>query len=186
MPNSARLITSIPHEQHAHFTRLANSRAMSSSKLLAVLINAALKQLPVPASASAPNRTGQGAKRAPKAASTKYTVRLQESDAARLDERAAARGTAPSSYAAMVLLAHLRADPPMPHGEFQQLKRVVNELGGIRAGLAALAGTGASKSDLDGQTIAAIEKLMPRLKSIREEVQATLTANSRSWRAPDA
>ena len=165
---------------------------MSSSKLLAVLINAALKQLPVPvpvpvlAPASAPNRTGRGAKRAPKAESTKYTVRLQESDAARLDERAAARGTAPSSYAAMVLLAHLRADPPMPHGEFQQLKRVVNELGGIRAGLAALAGTGASKSDLDGQTIAAIEKLMPRLKSIREEVQATLTANSRSWRAPDA
>lgn len=157
---------------------------MSSSKLLAALINAALKQLPAPA--PAPNRTGQGAKRAPKAESTKYTVRLQESDAARLDERAAARGTAPSSYAAMVLLAHLRADPPMPHGEFQQLKRVVNELGGIRAGLAALAGTGASKSDLDGQTIAAIEKLMPRLKSIREEVQATLTANSRSWRAPDA
>ena len=184
MPNSARLITSIPHEQHAHFTRLANSRAMSSSKLLAALINAALKQLPVPA--SAPNRTGRGAKRAPKAEPTKYTVRLQDSDAARLDERAAARGTAPSSYAAMVLLAHLRADPPMPHGEFQQLKRVVNELGGIRAGLAALAGTGASKSDLDGQTIAAIEKLMPRLKSIREEVQATLTANSRSWRAPDA
>lgn len=163
---------------------------MSSSKLLAALINAALKQLPVPvlasAQASAPNRTGWGAKRAPQAESTKYTVRLQDSDAARLEERAAARGTAPSSYAAMVLLAHLRADPPMPHGEFQQLKRVVNELGGIRAGLAALAGTGAGKSDLDGQTIAAIEKLMPRLKSIREEVQATLTANSRSWRAPDA
>ena len=62
MPTSARLITSISHEQHARFARLANSRAMSSSKLLAALVNAALAQLSVPAASSAPNKAGQGVK----------------------------------------------------------------------------------------------------------------------------
>lgn len=186
MPTSARLITSISHEQHARFARLANSRAMSSSKLLAALVNAALAQLSAPAASSAPNKAGQGVKRAPAREPQKYLVRLQGSDAARLEERAEARGTRPASYAAMVLMAHLNTNPPMPHGEFQALKRVVNELGGIRAALVALTAAGPHVNDLDGQAIEAVQKLVPALKTIRDDVQNTLVANSRSWSAPDA
>jgi hypothetical protein len=57
-------------------------------------------------------------------------------DAARLEARAQARGVTASRYVSHLLRAHLRADPPMPYGEFQELKRVVNELAGVRAAIA--------------------------------------------------
>ena len=53
-------------------------------------------------------------------------------DAALLEARAQGRGVTPSGYAAHVLRAHLRTDPPMPYREFEGLKRVVNELAGVR------------------------------------------------------
>lgn len=186
MPTSPRLLTSISQVNHARFTQLANARAMSTSKLLAALVDAALAQLSVPAATSTPKQGERGAKRAPAGKPQRYVVRLQGSDATRLEERAAARGTRPSSYAAMVVMAHLNANPPMPHGEFAALKRVVNELGGIRAALVAVAAPGTHHRDLDAQTIEAVQKLVPALKTIRDEVQNTLVANSRSWSAPDA
>jgi hypothetical protein len=60
-----------------------------------------------------------------------------------------ARGVTASGYVAHVLRAHLRADPPMPYGEFQELKRVVNELAGIRGAMAQLASQEGSTQGLE-------------------------------------
>jgi hypothetical protein len=91
-----------------------------------------------------------------------------------------------SGYVAHVLRAHLRADPPMPYGEFQELKRVVNELAGIRAAMAQLASREGPAQALEPSLKDNVLKLLPALKQIRDKVQDTLVANSKSWEAPDA
>jgi hypothetical protein len=121
-----------------------------------------------------------------KAPAEKYTVRLMGPDAARLEARAQARGVTPSGYVAHFLRAHLRADPPMPYGEFQEIKRLVSELAGIRAALAALSSPAISTREIEASLKDNVLKLLPALKHVRDKIQDTLVANSKSWAAPDA
>jgi hypothetical protein len=181
MAATARLLTSVPPEQRERFSQLAEAQGVSSSKLLARLVHRALIEQPAVKVQRLleESRTGQ-------APAEKYTVRLMGVDAARLEARAQARGVTASGYVAHVLRAHLRANPPMPYGEFQELKRVVNELAGIRAAMAQLAAGGAGRSALEESLKDNVMRLLPALKQIREQVQATLIANSKSWEAPDA
>ena len=132
------------------------------------------------------HHTGAVRKDAPYTPPPKYTIRLQGLDAAALERRAEGREMPPSSHAAQVLRAHLRTSTPVPYQEFQQIKRIVNELGGIRASLFQLAASAAQRSRFDAELCDAIRKLLPLLKSVREDVQNTLSANSKSWEAPDA
>jgi hypothetical protein len=178
---SARLKTSVPADQHAQFLALSEARGVSASKLLASLVWTAVKENPT----EKIKRLAQAAKdgRAP---AEKYTARLLGADAARLEERAQARGVTPSGYVAQVVRAHLRANPPMPYNEFQELKRVVNELAGIRAALGQIASGDGPAKILEQSLVATVAKLLPALKRIREDVQNTLTINSKSWEAPDA
>jgi hypothetical protein len=74
----------------------------------------------------------------------------------------------------------------MPYGEFQELKRVVNELAGIRAAMAQLASREGPAQALEPSLKDNLLKLLPALKQIRDKVQDTLVANSKSWEAPDA
>jgi len=124
MAATARLLTSVQPDQRERFSELAAAQGLSSSRLLARLVHRALIENP---EAKVKRLLEEAA--AGKAPAEKYTVRLMGLDAARLESRAQARGVTASGYVAHVLRAHLRADPPMPYGEFQELKRVVNELG---------------------------------------------------------
>lgn len=179
MAASARLLTSVSAAQRERFTELAAARGVSVSHLLARLVDTALAETP----AEKVRRLSLAAleERAP---AEKYTVRLLGTDAAHLEQRAYARSLTASGYVAHVLRAHLRADPPMPYTEFQELKRVVNELAGIRGALAQL---------LDANRTVPIEtslsqnvlRLLPALKQLREKIQDTLIANSKSWATPD-
>jgi hypothetical protein len=180
MSESARLKTSVPPDQHERFAELAAAQGVSASKLLARLVWTALKENP-----DAKVRRLLEEAAAGKAPAEKYTVRLMGLDAARLESRAQARGVTASGYVAHLLRAHLRADPPMPYGEFQELKRVVNELAGIRGAMAQLASEG-SRRGLEPSLQENVLKLLPALKQIRERVQDMLTSNSKSWEAPDA
>src|ERR1700684_2497607 len=134
MTASARLLTSVPPDQRQRFSELAEAQGVSSSRLLARLVHRALVENPEAKVKRLLEEAGAG-----KAPAEKYTVRLMGLDAARLEARAQARGVTASGYVAHVLRAHLRADPPMPYREFQELKRVVNELAGVRAAMAQLA-----------------------------------------------
>jgi hypothetical protein len=181
MAATARLLTSVPPDQRERFSALAQAHGVSSSKLLARLVHRALVEQP----AAKVQRLLEES-RAGKAPAEKYTVRLLGGDAARLEARAQARGVTASGYVAHVLRAHLRADPPMPYGEFQELKRVVNELAGIRAAMAQLAAGAGGGAALEASLKDNVMKLLPALKQIREQIQATLVANSKSWEAPNA
>src|SRR5580700_7951477 len=134
MTASARLLTSVEPDQRQRFSELAAAQGVSSSRLLARLVHRALIENP---EEKVKRLLEEGA--AGKAPAEKYTVRLMGLDAARLESRALARGVTASGYVAHVLRAHLRADPPMPYGEFQERKRVVNELAGIRGAMSQLA-----------------------------------------------
>jgi hypothetical protein len=181
MAVSARLLTSVPRDQRARFSELAAAQGVSSSKLLARLVWTALKENP---DAKVKRLLEEAA--AGKAPAEKYTVRLMGADAARLEGRAQARGVTASGYVAHVLRAHLRADPPMPYAEFQELKRVVNELAGVRAAMAQLASREGPTQGLEPLLKENVLKLLPALKQIRDKVQDTLIANSKSWETPNA
>lgn len=199
MATSARLLTSVPPAQDARFTALAQQSGLSKSKLLALLVDAALARNAVPEQARpAAQETGKGVERGPVSTwanrsatdepyipPAKYTVRLRGEDAAALERRAEQRNMLPSSYAGQVLRAHLRASPPMPYAEFQTIKRLVNELGGIRGALFELLTAQRAGQRIDAPIIDAIQKLLPALKNTRQEVQNMLTANSRSWEIPN-
>lgn len=181
MTESARLKTSVPPDQGERFAELAAAQGVSASKLLAKLVWTAIKEQP---EAKVKRLLAEAA--AGRAPAEKYTVRLIGADAAHLKARAQARGVTASGYVAHLLRAHLRADPPMPYGEFQQLKRVVNELAGVRAAMAQLAAHDGPVLGLDSLVKENLLKLLPALKQIRDKVQDTLIANSKSWEAPDA
>jgi hypothetical protein len=181
MTASARLLTSVEPDQRQRFSELAAAQGVSSSRLLARLVHRALIENPEEKVKRLLEEAAAG-----NAPAEKYTVRLMGLDAARLESRALARGVTASGYVAHVLRAHLRADPPMPYGEFQELKRVVNELAGIRGAMAQLASREGSTPGLEPSLQENVLKLLPALKQIRERVQDMLTANSKSWEAPDA
>jgi len=181
MTESARLKTSLPPDQRERFTELADAQGVSVSKLLARLVWTALRENP---EAKVKRLIAEAA--AGKAPAEKYTVRLMGADAAHLEARAQARGVTASGYVAHLLRAHLRADPPMPYGEFQALKRVVNELAGVRAAMAQIASREGPMQGLDPVVRENVLKLLPALKQIRDKVQDTLVANSKSWEAPNA
>ena len=181
MPNSARLLTSVPPEHQERFSALAAAQGVSVSKLLAKLVWSAVKESP-----DAKIRRLTSAAADSTAPAEKYTVRLMGADAARLEERAQLRGLSASGYVAQVLRAHLRANPPMPHREFQELKRVVNELAGIRGALTQVANGEGSAERLEASTRQTVMQLLPGLKRIRDDVQNMLSANSKSWEAPNA
>ena len=181
MAISARMITSVPADQREQFASRAAAEGLSVSQLLARLVRRAnaedlsvrLERLPAEASSD-------------KTPAQKYTVRLMGIDAANLEERAQVRRMTPSGYVAQVLRAHLRANPPMPYREFQQLKQGVNELTAIRGVLQQLVTEPSLVAGLDASVRENILRLLPALKGIRDQVQACLVVNSKSWEIPSA
>lgn len=155
---------------------MADARGLSISRLLAGLVERELAENPGERVQRLIAQSGDD--RAP---AEKYTVRLMGIDAARLEERAQGRSVTPSGYVAQVLRAHLRANPPMPYKEFEELRRVLNELAGIRGALQQLAAHRAPREQVELSLRENILRLLPALQQIRDKVQQTLVANSRSW-----
>lgn len=179
MRRCARLLTSVPAEQRLWFAQLAASRGLSSSRLLALMVEAVVTKHASGSSA----RTQVQASRLPSQASSKYTLRLQSEEAVLLEQRAQRRQLQPSRYAAQVLRAHLRKNPPLPYEEFQQIKRLVNEVAGARALLIDVARQAADSDRCEASVIDAVAKLLPALKSVRDDVHRMLVANAKSWEA---
>ncbi len=181
MAACVRLFTSVPSDERVRFAQLANARGLSVSRLLAGLVERALAES---SQATVGRLATQG--QDDRQPAEKYTVRLMGIDAARLEARAQRRGVTPSGYAAHVLRAHLRTNPPMPYKEFEELKRVVNELAGVRGALHQVISERASRELVEGSLRENVMRLLPALKQIRDKVQDTLVANSKSWAAPGA
>jgi len=180
MTQLARLKTSVPSEQHKRVAELAAAQGISASQLLAKLVWSAIKDNPV-AMLQRPRAEGAVGK----GGDAKYTMRLMGVDAVRLEARARARGVTASGYVAKVLRAHLRADPPMPNWELQEVRRVVSELAGIRAALVHLTSHPVAGHALEVSVKDNVLKLLPTLKRVRGTIEGALLANSKSWASPD-
>lgn len=181
MPASARLFAAVSIEQHDRLSQLAYAKGLSVPRFLAGLVDKALAENP---EEKVQRLLAQA--HDDRAPAEKYTVRLMGADAARLEERAQGRGVTASGYVSHLLRAHLRAEPPMPYREFQELKRVVNELSGIRGALQQLAMHPSSRESIEMSLRENVLRLLPALKQIRDKVQDTLMANSKSWETPNA
>lgn len=181
MPASARLFATVPRDQHDRLSKLAYAQGLSVPRLLAGLVDKALAENP-----ESRVRRLMAQAQEDRAPAEKYTVRLMGSDAARLEERAQARHLTPSGYVTQLLRAHLRANPPMPYKEFEELRRVVNELAGIRGALQQLATPRVPRELIERSLRENVLRLLPALQQIRDKVQETLVANSRSWETPNA
>lgn len=109
-------------------------------------------------------------------------VRVAEEDWVLLDARALERGLAPSTYAAVLLHAHLRSINPIPKAELLALKELIGELGAIGRNLnqiARVASTGGSVPGPGARQTAALLKVSAGL---RDHVRSLLIANELSWR----
>jgi hypothetical protein len=181
MTESARLKTSVDSEESAQFTALAAAQGVSVSHLLKRLVRKAIAEKP-----QVQIERLNAAAKSDKSPAEKYTVRLMGADAAQLEERAMGRQLTPSGYVAHLLRAHLRANPPMPYREFQELTRSVNELEAIRGALQQLTSKSSAAELLGVGVSENILKLLTPLKLIRQQIRDTLVANAKSWGAPDA
>lgn len=176
MAASARMITSVPADQREQFASRAAAEGLSVSQLLARLVRKANAEEP-----GVRIERLRSAITDDKAPAQKYTVRLLSADAAQLEERAQVRQVTPSGYVAHLLRAHLRAGPPMPYKEFLEFKRSVSELSAIRGALQALVYQGSAAEPLDAVTRENVLRLLGPLKQIRQQMEDTLQANSKSW-----
>ncbi|MEO7208174.1 MAG: hypothetical protein ABI145_15660 [Steroidobacteraceae bacterium] len=181
MPASARLFATVPLDQRDRLSQLAYAKGLSVPRLLAGLVDKALAENPEEKVRRLRNQA-----QVDRAPAERYTVRLMGADAARLEERAQGRSVTASGYVVHLLRAHLRAEPPMPYKEFQELKRVVNELEGIRLALQQLVTYRSAREAVEVSLRENVLRLLPALKQIRDKIQDTLVANSKSWEVPNA
>ena len=112
--DSRSSITAWPtSDQKAGFAALARSRGLSESRLLGLLIDSVLKRNPVdPAGDERQEEAGEG---------DRLTLRLRPGDGKLLRLRARRRGMKYTTYAAALIRAHVRVDPPMPIEELARL-----------------------------------------------------------------
>lgn len=187
MAQSARIFATIPTPQFDHLSRLAEAHQTTIPQLVARLLGAMLERQSAAQAQGTHESPADGALlTATEPPVGKYTIRLGNQDARLLEQRAKQRGLRPSTYLAHVVLAHLRPAPPMPYQEFERVKQIVNELSGIRRLLMQVVASPEKDRLAEPTTSSAIMKLLPALKTIRDDVQAHLVANSKSWEAPDA
>jgi hypothetical protein len=174
MSDGVQLKTWVPKETKARFADVARQQGVSESAMLKRLVDLMLQTASV---GMTPTTGSEG----PMATDLRITVRLPADDHALLRERSTARGTAPSTYLAVLARSHLRNLAPLPKAEYLALKRTIAELGGFarRLGSAAWAEGEDRRSGLSREDARAILKVC---EGLRDHVRALLQANLKSWK----
>jgi len=159
-------------EQKAQFAALAASRGLSQSKLLGLLVDAVLARNPIEVEAKeARGRAGQG---------DHVSLRLRPGDGRLLRQRARARGMKYTTYAAVLIRAHLRADPPMPLDELAKLERSVAEVGAVAESLGQIA-----RAMTKGHAGRELSSVVPAIERLWRQMREVVKANVVSWEGAD-
>ena len=119
-------------ERKGQFAALAASRGLSESKLLGLLIDSVLERNPLDQTGD--ERHGEAGE------GDRITLRLRPGDGKWLRLRAQRRGMKYMTYAAALIRAHVRANPPMPAEELARLERSLAEISAIGRRLNQIAG----------------------------------------------
>jgi Bacterial mobilisation protein (MobC) len=149
MSESTHLMTWVTRARKARFAHLAHDQGYSESAFLKRLVEGALAASGA-AARQLPDRVE------PTAASGLLSIRLRSDDLLLLRERAAGRDMPTSTYASLLIRAHLRTLTPLPTAELAALRRSVAEIGAVGRNLNQIARavnrgeapTGPSRADL--------------------------------------
>ena len=164
-------------EQKAQFAALAASRGLSQSKLLGLLVDAVLARNPIEVEAKeARGRAGQG---------DHVSLRLRPGDGRLLRQRARARGMKYTTYAAVLIRAHLRADPPMPLDELAKLERSVAEVGAVAESLGQIARAMTKGHAGDPGWGRELSSVVPAIERLWRQMREVVKANVVSWEGAD-
>lgn len=165
-------------DQKAGFAALADSRGLSQSKLLGLLIEALL--------ARSPNAQTATQVQAKSSERDRITVRLRPGDGKLLRSRAQRRCMSYTTYVAALIRAHVRADPPMPIEELSLLERSLAEVSAMSRSLSQLARAAKEGQGADAGRLPELESIREALEQLRQSLREVVKANRISWESADA
>jgi len=178
-PGSRSSITAWPTPgQKAGFVALAASRGLSESRLLGLLIDSVLARNPV-------EQTGDGHHDEAREGH-RITLRLRPGDGRWLRLRAHARGMKYTTYAAALIRAHVRADPPMPLEELARLERGLAEFSAIGRRLNQMACTASIGQGVDPGLRVELAAAGEAVQELRQALREVVRFNRISWESADA
>ena len=165
-------------DQKAGFAALAASRGLSESRLLGLLIDSVLERNPLDdAGDERRGKAGEG---------DRITLRLRPGDGQWLRRRAERRGMKYTTYAAALIRAHVRADPPMPLEELARLERGLAQISALGRRLNQIACTASIGQGVDSGLRPELTGVLRAVEELRQAVREVVRANRISWEAENA
>ena len=161
----------------ARFAALAASRGVSESKLLRLLIDSVLARN----AADLPSEEPRGELRDV----DRITVRLRPGDGRLLRQRAQARGMNYTTYAALLIRAHLRVHPPMPLEELARLERSLAGVSAVAGSLGQIARAVRQGQGLDARLSPDLVEILPAVERLWQRMREVVKANVISWESGD-
>lgn len=164
-------------DQKASFAALADSRGLSQSKLLGLLIEALLARSPI--------AQAVGQAQAESSERDRITIRLRPGDGKLLRSRAQRRRMNYTTYVATLIRAHVRADPPMPIEELKMLERSLAEVSAISRSLGRLARAAREEQGADAGRLPELASIREALEELRLALREVVKVNRISWESAD-
>ena len=176
-PGSRSSITAWPtRDQKAGFAALALGRGLSESKLLGLLIDSVLERNPVREADEERQREAE--------AGDRITLRLRPGDGKWLRLRAQQRGMKYTTYAAALIRAHVRANPPMPLEELARLERSLVEISAIGRRLNQIVGAVREGQCVDPVRLE-LTAVVHAVEELRQALREVVKVNRISWESGD-
>jgi hypothetical protein len=164
-------------ERKGQFAALASSRGLSESKLLGLLVESVLERNPVDdAGDERHGETRDG---------DRITLRLRPGDGKWLRLRAHARGMKYTTYAAALIRAHVRADPPMPLEELARFERGLAEISAIGRRLNQIAGVVSQRQSVNPGLRLELAAGLQVVEELRQALREVVKVNRISWESVD-
>ena len=177
-PGSRSSITAWPTPgQKAGFAALALNRGLSQSKLLGLLIDSVLERNPVDEGGDEHHgEAGEG---------DRITLRLRPGDGKWLRLRARRRSMKYTTYAAALIRAHVRADPPMPLEELARIERSLAEISAIGRRLNQIGGTVREGQGVNSGLRPELTVVLRAVEELRQALREVVKVNRISWESGD-
>ena len=165
-------------DRKGRFAALAASRGLSESRLLGLLVDSVLEHNPVDqAGDESHGKAGDG---------DRITLRLRPGDGKLLRLRAHARGMKYTTYAAALIRAHVRADPPMPLDELARLERSLAEVSAAGRTLSQIARRINEGQGVDPGLRPELTVVLHAAEELRQTLREVVKVNRISWESDDA
>ena len=165
-------------ERKGQFAALAASRGLSESKLLGLLIDSVLERNPVHEVGD--ERYGETRD------GDRITLRLRPGDGKWLRLRAHARGMKYTTYTAMLIRAHVRANPPMPLDELARLERSLAQISALGRNLSQIARRISEGQGVDPGLRPELTVVLHAVEELRQTLREVVKVNRISWESADA